>query len=573
MKTKQTSAVLTLTALMALAFVSAPLASTAEAVDEKIAFTSDRTGNQEVYVIDPDGTDVTPLTANPASDREPSFSGDGTRIAFRTDRDTFNDDIYVMNADGSNPTRLTDSPGVDFAPAFSRDGSRIAFASNRDGNVEIYVMNADGSNETRLTNNAAVDFQPGFSPDGTRVAFTSQRNGRDEIYVMNVDGSNQTRLTSNAGGNSDPAFSPDGTRIAFVSSRFGTGSEIFIMNTDGSNQTRLTNNSSSDGEPVFSPDGTRIAFSSFRDGNSEIYAMNADGSGQTRLTVTGIGSTDTSPSWGGPLVVPVPTPTPSPTPLPIGACGLDSTFDSDGRTTTAFGASAVVQDIAIQADGKLVAVGSVFIGGGRFALARYNTDGSLDDGSAADSAPGDSFGTAGKVMTQFSGEAGDGRAVVIQPDGKIVVTGSSGLEMAVVRYNANGSVDTAFGNNGISLVGSSAISVGDAVVLQGDGKIVVAGSIETAADNNFLLARFNANGSRDDGTGNDSTPGDSFGTGGIVTTDFNGASDFARALIIDGNGKFVAAESPASAMATSSLRSRATIQTGPLTALSATGAR
>ena len=101
----------------------------------------------------------------------------------------------------------------DGGPSFSPDGSKIAFFSDRDGDYEIYVMNADGSNQTRLTNNPAVDAKASFSPDGSKIAFNSSRDGSArpsrsspenpsgvtnfEIYVMDADGSNQTRLTNN----------------------------------------------------------------------------------------------------------------------------------------------------------------------------------------------------------------------------------------------------------------------------------------------------------------------------------------------------------------------------------------
>src|SRR5215212_6011065 len=124
---------------------------------------------------------------------------DGTKLAFTSDRD-LNREIYVMNAqDGSNQTRLTDSADSDEFPSWSPDGTKLAFTSNRDGNWEIYVMNAqDGSNQTNLTMNPAFDFDSTWSPDGTKIALTSDRDGNTEIYVMNAqDGSNQTRLTDN----------------------------------------------------------------------------------------------------------------------------------------------------------------------------------------------------------------------------------------------------------------------------------------------------------------------------------------------------------------------------------------
>src|SRR5437867_5576550 len=137
-----------------------------------------------------------------------------------------NTELYVMNADGSNPARLTNNSAADYQPTWSPDGSRIAFVSERDGNAEIYVMNAaDGSNPVRLTTDVgtpAFDGDPAWSPDGSKIAFWSRRDGNGEIYVMNPDGLNVTRLTTNAVDDLQPAWSPDGSRLVF--SRF-TGCE------------------------------------------------------------------------------------------------------------------------------------------------------------------------------------------------------------------------------------------------------------------------------------------------------------------------------------------------------------
>jgi TolB protein len=230
-------------------------------------------------------------TFTPNDFPQPSLTG---KIAFESNRDG-NEEIYVMNADGSNQTRLTNNPGLDGDPCFSPDGTKIAFRSNRDVGWEIYVMNADGSNQTRLTNEPGWDENPCFSPDGTKIAFASYHDGNREISVMNADGSNQTRLTNNPGWDADPCFSPDGTKIAFTSDHDGNR-EISVMNADGSNQTNITNNSGYNFDPCFSPDGTKIAFASLRDGNREIYVMNADGSNQTNIT-NNPAARDWEPSW------------------------------------------------------------------------------------------------------------------------------------------------------------------------------------------------------------------------------------------------------------------------------------
>ena len=262
-----------------------------------IAFTSDRDGNQEIYVMNPDGTGQTRLTNNAASDYQPSFSFDGTKIAFVSNRVPDNDDIYVMNADGTGQTRLTNNPTRDYMPRFSFDGAKIAFVSDRDGNREIYVMNADGTAQTRLTNNTANDSGPHFSPNGSKIVFDSGRDGTREIYVMNADGTAQTRVTNNTRPDLHASFSPNGSKIMFESD--GTPyADIYLMNADGSNQTALTNSTANYWDMGFSPDGNKIVFSSDRDASREIYTMNLDGSTLTRLTSNT--ALDLDPSWGGP---------------------------------------------------------------------------------------------------------------------------------------------------------------------------------------------------------------------------------------------------------------------------------
>jgi Tol biopolymer transport system component len=114
-------------------------------------------------VMNADGSGQTNLTNNAAWDYGPAWSPDGSKIAFTSSRDG-DSEIYVMNPDGSDQTNLTNNAARDEEPAWSPDGSKIAFASDRDGNYEVYVMNADGSSQTNLTNNAATDNAPDWQP-------------------------------------------------------------------------------------------------------------------------------------------------------------------------------------------------------------------------------------------------------------------------------------------------------------------------------------------------------------------------------------------------------------------------
>ena len=134
--------------------------------------------------------------------------------------------------------RLTNTNALDTGPSWSPNGNKIAFASNRDGKTEIYVMDVDGSNVSRLTNNLTDDDFPRWSPDNHKILFHSNRDGNWEIYVMDADGSNQTRLTTNNADDRAPTWSPDAKRIAFASNRDNSNPynfDIYVMNADGSN--------------------------------------------------------------------------------------------------------------------------------------------------------------------------------------------------------------------------------------------------------------------------------------------------------------------------------------------------
>ena len=269
--------------------VNRSVAQTAAAAG-RIAFVSDRDGNEEIYIIGPDG--LTRQTNNPAQDFSPAWSPDGGRLAYVSTRDG-NEEIYVLGPAGV--TRQTDNPARDFSPAWSPDGGRLAYVSTRDGNEEIYVTGPGGL--TRQTNHPAQDFSPAWSPDGGRLAYVSTRDGNEEIYVTGPDG--LMRQTNNPARDFSPAWSPDGRTIVFVSDREGN-EEIYAITSAG--LVRLTDHPARDFSPAWSPDGKMIAFVSDRDGNHEIYLMNVedafqgtDGSGPIRLTNNP--ANDSFPTW------------------------------------------------------------------------------------------------------------------------------------------------------------------------------------------------------------------------------------------------------------------------------------
>ena len=136
-------------------------------------------------------------------------------------------------------TKLSSDTGSASDPSFSSDGSRIAFVSQRDGNAEIYAMNADGTGATRLTTDPLTDGRPVFTPDGQTIVFHSSRTaGKQQIWSVNVDGTGLTQLTRDSV-NASPSVSPDGQTIAYISTRNKDG-DIWLMGRDGSNQRQFT---------------------------------------------------------------------------------------------------------------------------------------------------------------------------------------------------------------------------------------------------------------------------------------------------------------------------------------------
>lgn len=220
---------------------------------------------------------------------------------------------------------------------------------------------------------------------------------------------------------------------------------------------------------------------------------------------------------------------------PVHAAGgdLDLTFGSGGKVfTDFFGSRDELRAMALQTDGKIVLTGIVQrsddFSTSDFGLARYNPDGSLDS----------TFGSGGKVVTDFTGSFDEANSVAIQTDGKIVVAGealfNSGFHVAIARYNSNGSLDPTFGTGGKASVEfiSGAIDQCEAVALQADGKIIAVGQVfdDSTGVVDFALARFNTDGSFDS----------TFGTGGKLTTDFFNTNDGASDVAIQPDGKIIA---------------------------------
>jgi hypothetical protein len=257
-------------------------------------------GDYEIFVMAPDGSRLANLTNCWADDVAPVWAPDGRHIAFVSLRDTLtgkwgmeNASIYVMDFDpsagtgGEKVVRLTDDQGNDGWPTWSPDGKRVAFHSDRGGDWDIWVINVDGSGLTNLTHSPGEDRYPAWSPGGAgsaRIAFMSNRGGNQDVWVMNADGSNPKNLTKKQGRDRYPMWSPDGKRLTFNTDRDGN-QEIYMMSADGSNQTNVSRSpGSTEGLADWSPDGRQLVLYSSRPGNKDIFIVDLSTGRWTNIT-------------------------------------------------------------------------------------------------------------------------------------------------------------------------------------------------------------------------------------------------------------------------------------------------
>jgi uncharacterized delta-60 repeat protein len=211
---------------------------------------------------------------------------------------------------------------------------------------------------------------------------------------------------------------------------------------------------------------------------------------------------------------------------PVAGKGLDPSFGTGGEVTTSISEQGdVIYALALQPDGKIVAAGSSG-SNTEFALVRYDADGTLDT----------TFGDAGTVTTDFTTNGDTCLAVALQSDGKILAAGSIGFvphtnpNFGIARYNLDGTLDTTFGDGGMVTTDLRPEPNSNGIAIQTDGKILAVGSSFDAGGESFALVRFNADG----------TPDTTFGSGGMVTTVFE-TNAGAHGVAIQPDGKIVVA--------------------------------
>ena len=298
-----------LAALLGALAIATPAQATFPGNNGKIAFAS----GGDIWTVNPDGTGATNLTNSPADhDTDPSWSPDGTKIAFASDHDAdrpcsgnplgppCNYEIYVMNADGSGRSRITHSFETDTHPRFSPDGTKIAYSGFRGcfttdyycyQQVRITDLNGNGTTfDTGLPDYFGfTEYDAGWSPDGSRLAFIHLDNDVLTIYTANPDGSGVQPFRDQVLTEASPDWSPDGTKLlfgAYVGTYPQIEDSLVSENIDRTGLKKLAPGALG----VWSPDGTKIAFTIIGAPGSVMVA-NADGTGATKVA-DGYG-----PSW------------------------------------------------------------------------------------------------------------------------------------------------------------------------------------------------------------------------------------------------------------------------------------
>jgi hypothetical protein len=331
--------------VLALGLVSSAGATTPGA-NGRVAFVSTQSGDLELYSIAADGSSLRRLTYTTAQESAPSWSPDGTKIAYERTYLNSRHSIWVMNADGSGQTQITpDSTSADDQdPAWSPDGTKIAFGSTRGGTWNLWLASADGTGLHQITNVFSND--PSWSPDGTKLAY----NGLNGIGVVNADGTNPHTISGAGSPTSGPSWSPDGLHIAFVrNNSAGYTGELYVANADGSGETQLTSDGFRNARPAWSPDGTRIVFGRVDGtGRARLWTIGSNGLNLAQLT---FGGDDGSPDWSSSQVVPEPTPPDAP--IVDIYSPTDGGFYFPGTTAPAFYACFSYSSYIVSCDGDV----------------------------------------------------------------------------------------------------------------------------------------------------------------------------------------------------------------------------
>jgi TolB protein len=268
-------------------------------VGSRIYFTSNRTGNDEIWVMDFDGNNQKQLTNLKSLSIMPSVSPDGSRVAFTSWAKGTPRIMIVNTENGRLLPFYNQEASLNATASFTPDGKQLFYASSAAGLAQIFAAGINGQDFRRISHRSDIEMEPKIDPKNPNILlFVSGSSGSEQIYSMDANGGNVQRVTNGEGEASNPSWNPDGQHIAFSWTRgYAKGDwNVFVMDISQPSQyAQLTHSEGKNENPVWGPDGRHIVFASTRGGRSQIYTMLADGSQVTRLTQQG---TNRYPVWG-----------------------------------------------------------------------------------------------------------------------------------------------------------------------------------------------------------------------------------------------------------------------------------
>jgi TolB protein len=247
----------------------------------------------ELQVADADGYGAQTVLASAEPIISPSWSPDGTRLAY-VSFEQKKPIVYVQSLTTGVRRALANFWGSNSAPTWSPDGRRLAVVLTKDGGSQIYLINADGGGVTPLTRNSAINTEPNFSPDGELLLFTSDRGGSPQIYGMPARGGEARRITFEGTYNVSPRFNPDGKSFTFIQ-RNGGRFNVAVQDM-ATRQVQVLTDGTMDESPSFAPNGRMILYATEVRGRGILSAVSSDGRVKQRLTAD-VGDVR-EPAWG-----------------------------------------------------------------------------------------------------------------------------------------------------------------------------------------------------------------------------------------------------------------------------------
>lgn len=258
----------------------------------RIAFVSSASGNKELYLCDYDGANAIKISDDRTLNLSPAWDRKEDKLLFTTYR-TGKMEVWERDIRTGKTHPISAYPGSNNAAEISPDNKEIVITLSKDGNSELYVLDRKGKIKRRLTSLPSIEVSGSWSPTGREIAFASDRSGQPQIYIMDSEGFGVTRLTYDGKYNDSPRFSPTGDVIAFVSRGEDGKFQVCTIDVTGRDMQRLDQTGSNE-NPHWSPDGLHLVYTKYARQASDIYIMDRYSKKIRQITRDGKSS---NPAW------------------------------------------------------------------------------------------------------------------------------------------------------------------------------------------------------------------------------------------------------------------------------------